>query len=162
MTASRSDPDLMVRLQFLADVVQAQARLLALTHGRLFAEPMTSERAVAMRGDADLSERADAFVDRFGRLQDTLGDKLLPALLTALAERPGAAIDNLNRAERLGFVDSVDDWIEIRRLRNRMVHEYVRDADELARALNRGAQAVPMLCDTAARMAAKVATLTTP
>jgi len=39
-----------------------------------------------------LPERLDAFVARFARLQNRLGDKLLPSLLTALAEPVGAAI----------------------------------------------------------------------
>ena len=43
---------------------------------------------------------------RFGRLQDTVGDKFLPTLLSALAETPGAAIDNLDKAEKLGLMAS--------------------------------------------------------
>lgn len=43
---------------------------------------------------------------RFGRLQDTLGDKLLPLLLSLLGEKVSSAIDNLDRAERLGFIES--------------------------------------------------------
>lgn len=48
---------------------------------------------------------------RFGRLQDTVGDKLLPLLLAALGEKPSAAIDNLDRAERLGLLKSADEWM---------------------------------------------------
>lgn len=40
----------------------------------------------------------------FWRLQDTIGDKLIPALLRALGEPQGAVIDNLDRAERLGWL----------------------------------------------------------
>ncbi len=133
------------RLQFLAETVAAEARHLLATDGRLFAVPMTSERAAALRHDLDLSERADAFVARFGRLQDTLGDKLLPALLQWLAEPVGAAIDNLNRAERLGWIDSVEVWLSVRQLHNRMIHEYVRDDAELAAALSAAHAAVPLL-----------------
>ena len=63
---------------------------------------MTVERALRLRTDVELSERTDAFVARFSRLQDTLADKLLPELLGWLAGPVGPAIDNLNRAERLG------------------------------------------------------------
>ena len=103
-----------------------------------------------------MAERLDAFVACFGRLQDTLADKLLPALLDWLAEPVSAAIDNLNRAERLGWVQSVDDWIEVRRLRNRMIYEYVRDPAELSSALTAAHRAVAMLTATAAAMAARV------
>ncbi|NWG73470.1 MAG: hypothetical protein HXY24_02495 [Rubrivivax sp.] len=100
-----------------------------------------------------MGERVDAFVARFGRLQDTLADKLLPARLDWLAEPVGPAIDNLVRAERLGWLQSTDAWLEIRRLRNRMIHEYVRDPAELAQALERAHAAVPMLRAAAQRMA---------
>ena len=144
------------KLRFLADTVLAEAAHLQTTDGRLFALPMTPERAATLRSDIDLSERTDAFVARFGRLQDTVADKLLPELLDRLAEPVGPAIDNLNRAERLGFIRSVETWIEVRRLRNRMIHEYVRDAAELASALMAAHAAVPLLADAAAAMARRV------
>ena len=45
------------------------------------------------------------------------------------------AIDNLHRAERLGFIESSDTWIEMRRLRNRLVHEYIDDLADMLPAL---------------------------
>ena len=59
----------------------------------------TPVRAGALADNVDETERVEAFVSRFGRLQDTLGDKLLPLYLQALGERRGATIDNLDRAE---------------------------------------------------------------
>jgi hypothetical protein len=56
--------------------------------------------------------------DRFGCLHDTVRDKPLPALLAALGETPGPAIDNLDRAERLGWVDFADTWMVMRRPRH--------------------------------------------
>jgi len=67
----------------------------------------------------------DAFVARFGRLQDTLGDKLLPAWLAAHGEKTATFIENLDRAEQLGLVEDAQAWIDMRRLRNQMIHEYV-------------------------------------
>jgi uncharacterized protein with HEPN domain len=144
------------KLRFLADTVLAEAEHLQTTDGRLFAVAMTPERTAGLRGDIELAERTDAFVARFGRLQDTVADKLLPALLDWLAEPVGPAIDNLNKAERLGWIRSVDAWIEVRRLRNRMIHEYVRDPVELASALSAAHAAVPLLTDAAQAMAARV------
>ncbi len=71
-------------------------------------------------GIADPGERVDAFVARFGRLQDALAGALLPRLLEALLEPVGSVLDNLNRAERLGWIRSASDWAERRLLRNRM------------------------------------------
>lgn len=122
-------------------------------HVRRNAQP---ERAASLSLDIDLAERTDAFVARFGRLQDTLADKLLPALLDWLAEPVAPAIDNLNRAERLGWVQSVELWIEARRLCSRMVHQYVRDPTELALALMAAHGAVQLLSSAADAMAARV------
>ena len=144
------------KLRFLAEVVSVEAEHLKATDGRLFAEPMTVGRAASLRFDVDLSERADAFVARFGRLQDTLADKLLPQLLQWLAEPVGSAIDNLNKAERLGWIGSVDAWLEARRMRNRMIHEYVRDPAELAAALTLAHAAVPLLDRATRAMVARV------
>ena len=58
----------------------------------------------------------------------TPGDKLLPLLLRALGEKPGASIDNFDQAERLGLLGSADEWVTMRRLRSQMVHEYVEDS----------------------------------
>jgi hypothetical protein len=147
----RKSPD--ERLRFLAETVLAEAELLQGTDTRLFAMPMTPQRAESLRADQDLAERVDAFVARFGRLQDTLGDKLLPRLLEWLAEPVGPAIDNLARAERLGLIGSGEAWIEARQLRNYMIHEYVRDSAALASALQRGHGAVELLTQAARQMA---------
>ena len=120
------------RLAFLIETVELEAQHLLETDQRLFALPFDAGRAAAMRANVDESERTDAFVARFGRLQDTVADKLLPEFLRCLAEPVGAAIDNLDRAEKLGLLNSADEWLASRKLRNRMVHEYVRDATELA------------------------------
>lgn len=67
-------------------------------------------------------------MSRFGRMQDTIADKLFPRWLLALAETPGSQIETLNRAERLGILNSTERWLEMRNLRNRLVHEYMTDS----------------------------------
>jgi hypothetical protein len=119
------------------------------TDQRLFAQTMTPELVVALGKDGLLAERLDAFVGRFGRLQDNLGDKLLPQLLDAMAEPVGALMENLDRAEKLGWLRSADTWLEIRKLRNQMVHEYIEDPVILSNALMAGHGYVPVLVDTA-------------
>lgn len=143
-----SDP----RLVFLLETVDLEAKHLAQTNQRLFGQPFDAARAAGLRVNVDESERVDAFVARFGRLHDTLGDKLLPHLLMLLAEPVGPAIDNLDRAEKLGLLPSTDNWMTGRRLRNRMAHEYVRDAGDLASALNEAHALVPLLTGFTARV----------
>jgi hypothetical protein len=80
------EPTIAVRLQFLARVVRKECQHLATTDQRLFANAFTQAQASRLEADPDLAERVEAFVGRFGRPQDTVGDKLLPMLLTALGE----------------------------------------------------------------------------
>lgn len=134
-----------LRLQFLSRVVAKERDHLLVTDQRLFRQPFDIDRVKQMDADIDLAERVDAFVGRFGRLQDTTGDKLLPMLLTVLGERPAAIIDNLDRAERLGFIDSADEWMSIRSLRNQMIHAYIEDPLILLSALQTGHNYVPKL-----------------
>lgn len=144
------------RLQFLARVTRKECQYLFETDQRLFAEPMTAAFVQKVRADPLLAERLDAFVSRFGRLQDNLGDKLLPQLLDAMAEPVGAALENLDRAEKLGWLASADAWLEIRKLRSQMVHEYIEDVAVLANALQTGHAFVPMLLDTAQRLSSQI------
>ena len=99
---------------------------------------MTPERVRRLAHDTNDSEQVDAVVSRFGRLQDTLGDRLLPEVLDPLGEPVGAFIDNLDRAEKLKLVNSADIRMSMRPLRNQMVHEYIEDAGVLSDAVQAG------------------------
>jgi hypothetical protein len=136
------------RLRFLLETTRKEAGHLRQTVDRLASEPISAKWVTQLEENPDLSERLDAFVARFGRLQDTLGDKLIPELLRHWLEPVGPALDNLARVERLGHLDSVDDWVEARNLRNRLVHEYMKDPDEFAGALRRALELVPLLEQT--------------
>lgn len=150
------DPTIALRLQFLMRVLRKECQHLVSTDQRLFGTPFTQEKARQLEIDADLAERVEAFVGRFGRLQDTIGDKLLPVFLIALGETPAAAIDNLDKAERLGLIASADEWMALRKLRNQMVHEYIEDLTLLASALQSGHEGVSMLENAANKLMAEV------
>ncbi|MCX7628077.1 MAG: hypothetical protein N2Z69_06675 [Methylophilaceae bacterium] len=109
------DPQAQKRLQRLRILVQKQLQHLKLTDARLFAQPFTEERASTLEADQDLAERVETFVARFGRLQDTIGNKLVPAWLAAQGERLGAFSENLDRAEKLGLIEDAQTWIDMRR-----------------------------------------------
>ena len=145
-----------VRLQFLSRVIHKECQYLQETDQRLFTEPLTLQSIQQIERDPVLAERLDAFVSRFGRLQDNLGDKLLPQLLAAMAEPIGAVMENLDRAEKLGWLASADTWMEIRKLRNQMVHEYIEDTAILISALQSGHAYVPVLISAAASLIAQV------
>ena len=151
----RLDTSVVARLQFLCRVAERESRYLQQTDARLFGELALAQTLKQLDIDPLLAERLDAFVSRFGRLQDTVTDKLLPALLQAMAEPRGAALENLDRAEKLGWLDSADQWLEMRKLRNQMVHEYIEDRVVLTDALQAGHAFVPMMLAVASRLIEK-------
>ena len=83
-------PSQTTRLEFLVRVTDKECQYLHATDGRLFGSVFTIEEARKIKADPILAERLDAFVSRFGRMQDTVGDKLLPSLLNATVMPPKA------------------------------------------------------------------------
>ncbi|MBU1618438.1 MAG: hypothetical protein KJ556_02430 [Gammaproteobacteria bacterium] len=137
--------DEQLRLAFLIRVIKKEQQHLLQTDARLFATPLTKEKLAELEQNIGLAEQLDAFASRFGRLQDNVGDKLLPAVLLALGEKKGPVLDNLNKAEKFGWLSSSGDWIAARQLRNKMVHEYIEDPEILAASFNVAHQFIQLL-----------------
>jgi hypothetical protein len=82
----------------------------------------------------------DQLAYRFGKLQDTLGLRVLPGILD-LSQEPFADgtpfAQKLQRLERLGAIPSVDQWRLLRELRNQLAHEYIDAPSLKATALTR-------------------------
>lgn len=136
------------RFLALLEIVRREGDLLRKTDARLFKENIDAAWVERLENEEDLAERLDAFVSRFGHMQDTLGDKLIPSLLRSLAEKPGSALDNLNRAEKLGLLASVVEWLNARNLRNKLVLEYMVDTEEFAMVPNQAHVVVTFLVAT--------------
>lgn len=86
----------------------------------------------------------DSFVTRFARSSDLFLSKYIKAYVKH--DDPafdGSFRDYLNRGEKLGLIQEIDSWLEIRELRNVAVHEY-KDED-LANKLKRMAELTPQL-----------------
>ncbi|MHB1084275.1 MAG: hypothetical protein ACYCZA_05475 [Thiobacillus sp.] len=127
------------RLWQILGVVEKEALYLRSVISRLFpqAGALTADQLQNLLDTPEGIDRLESFVGKFSRMQDTLVDKLLPTFLLAVGEEPGTALDNLLRAEKLGFVSHADAWLAMRHLRNRLVHEYVDDPLEFAAALEK-------------------------
>ena len=147
------------RLQMLQETANLELLHLQQTNQRLFALLWVPEEMASKMQDIDFAERVDAFVARFGRLQDLLGDKYLPAWLRAVQEPVGTALENLDRAEKLGLVQSADAWVAVRKLRNQLVHEYVGRMDILHEALFQANKQVNLLAFTANELIARTTRL---
>lgn len=69
----------------------------------------------------------DQIACRFIKLQDILGERVLPGLLEVAGEpmRETATFqEKLRRLERLGAIPSADSWRLLREIRNQIAHEY--------------------------------------
>lgn len=90
----------------------------------------------------DQEERWEAYCSRFARLQDMLVKKFFRGI--ALHADPAwsrTVRDLLNLMEKLSIIDSANDWIKLRELRNEMAHEYEDSA--LQSLQERARQAAP-------------------
>ena len=82
-------------------------------------------------GKADLSneelESFEALTRRFARLSDILIQKIFRCFDSLDLEEHGTVRDRINRAEKKEIVESADEFIQIRILRNEIAHEYKSD-----------------------------------
>jgi len=124
------------RLAQILALLEKEDRLLCGVRERLFqGPPLNAVRLAALLETPEGIDRLESFTSKFSRMQDSFVDKLLPIYLRSLGELPGSAIDNLRRAEQLGLIENAESWVEMRLLRNRLVHEYVEDMAQLAEQL---------------------------
>lgn len=91
--------------------------------------PLTVE-IYASLNDIEVSF-VDQLVFRFSKLQDTLGEKVFPAILRLTEEevKRKTFIDILNRLEELGIIEK-NEWLKLREIRNQIAHEYSFNTDE--------------------------------
>jgi hypothetical protein len=80
----------------------------------------------------------DQYIFRFSKLQDLMGSRLFPLILEALAEPANEKpfIDILNRLKKLGILESAFNWIQLRKIRNDISHEYPASLVERIEGIN--------------------------
>lgn len=74
----------------------------------------------------ELVKTIDAFILRFIKLQDFMGDKLFKEILRNVGEYKDSMslIDCLDKLEKLEIINSAGQWLQYRTLRNNLTHEY--------------------------------------
>ncbi|MBE0475444.1 hypothetical protein [Rhodoferax sp.] len=141
------------------ELARHEAAHLRYTHSTLFAQTIDTTWVQQLHERDDLAEKVDAFVSRFGRLQDHLGEKLIPRFAALLGESPKSMLDVLAYAEKMQWIDKAEDFIGARKLRNLLVHEYMSDAQLFMQALLAAGQAAEMLFGTVAKLEAQATAL---
>lgn len=81
---------------------------------------------------ADLSnnelESFEALTGRFARLSDIIIQKVFRYFDVLELEDTGTVRDRINRAEKKGLIETAEEFIQIRLLRNEISHEYKSDS----------------------------------
>lgn len=129
------------------DLARKEAQHLRYSQGTLFALPIDLAWVNSLSQQPAVAEKVEAFVSRFGRLQDHLGDKLLPRMAALVGENSKTLLDALAIAEKTDLLVSADAFIAARKLRNALVHEYMHDAQTFLESLFAAQQACQMFFD---------------
>ena len=77
----------------------------------------------------------DAYIKRFASIQDFLGAKIFPLLIEISGIGSVKMTEVLYQMEREGVIDSIDNWIELREIRNELEHDYPDELEEALRDL---------------------------
>jgi uncharacterized protein with PhoU and TrkA domain len=129
------------------DLANKEAEHLRYSHTTLFALPIDLVWVQTLSQRPEVAEKVEAFVSRFGRLQDHLGEKLLPRLAALVGENSKTLLDALAIAEKTDLLASADAFIAARKLRNALVHEYMHDAQTFLESLFEAQKACQMFFD---------------
>jgi len=73
-------------------------------------------------------ESFDSLTSKFNRTSDIFTQKVLRSVWMLLHEPFAPFIDMMNKCEKMTLLQSADQMIEIRDLRNQIAHEYLPDA----------------------------------
>lgn len=81
----------------------------------------------------------DQFLFRFSKMQDTIGDKLFKFIAKDFVDNVEnmTFIDILNTLEKANIIASVQDWKNLREIRNNISHQYDDEEEDMAEALNK-------------------------
>ncbi len=109
--------------------------------------PLASVDALA----PEALESVSALIERFGKLQDLLGNAMREVIVLS-GEDATDMNAVLSRMEKLGLLDSADDWRALRALRNQAAHDYDLADDRKTAFVNALAARTDMLLTTASRM----------
>ncbi|MEO5363747.1 MAG: hypothetical protein H7838_09000 [Magnetococcus sp. DMHC-8] len=139
--------------EILAARLQSALHECAQHHKRLQSAWADAHHISALQGDSPeaLTEAEirtlDQLVFRFGRLQDAMGTRLLPALLQQVLDwqEQDTFLDALNRAEKRDMIPSANQWVALRRLRNQSTHEYPDKPEWIMASLRHFVANTPLL-----------------
>ena len=105
--------------------------------------------------DAEEQDRFESLTAKFARLSDLIIKQAIKLIdILDLDEPPETIRDAINRAEKKGLIESGLRFVEIRKLRNRIAHEYAESDEDIAEIYRETLQSTPLLFDSVDRIMA--------
>ena len=83
--------------------------------------------------DFEKIKTIDTFIYRFIKLQDMMGDQLFKIFLDKIGEYKDnmSLLDVLDKLEKMEIIDESTKWMEYRKLRNKLTHEYPNNEQDI-------------------------------
>lgn len=138
-------PEHALNARLALNLAVKEASHLAYSDSSLFAQHIDLAWVKDLANRPEAAEKVEAFVSRFGRLQDQIGDKLVPRYASLLGEPQKGLLDHLVFAERMGLIESAENFVAARKLRNALVHEYMQDPQIFLESLHAAHEACKIL-----------------
>jgi hypothetical protein len=145
-------------LQRLASHLGLQAKHLQETDAHLF-DLNKAEMLTELQTDSVIAVRADAFIARFNRLLWNIDEKMIVQLMAYFKEPLLPMVEKLAYAEKHGWLESVSDWLLIRKIRDQLTHGYEGDIPSHTDALYEAHRYMPVLVTGAGRLQQKISEL---
>lgn len=103
--------------------------------------------------DADEQDRFESLTAKFARLSDLIIKQAIKLIdILDLDEPPETIRDAINRAEKKGLIESAARFVEIRKLRNRIAHEYAESDEDISEIYGLTLQNTPLLLESVTRI----------
>lgn len=83
--------------------------------------------------DFEKIKTIDTFIYRFIKLQDMMGEKLFKVFLDEIGEYKDtmSLVDILDKLEKFEIIEDALRWMEYRKLRNKLTHEYPNNEQDI-------------------------------
>lgn len=83
--------------------------------------------------DFEKIKTIDTFIYRFIKLQDMMGEKLFKVFLDEIGEYKDSMslVDILDKLEKFEIIEDALKWMEYRKLRNKLTHEYPNNEQDI-------------------------------
>lgn len=103
--------------------------------------------------EAEEQDRFESLTAKFARLSDLIIKQAIKLIDILDLDEPAETVrDSINRAEKKGLIESGMRFVEIRKLHNRIAHEYAESDEEIVKIYQETLKSTPILFDSVNRI----------